>query len=158
MSDFPTILLALAVVIVVAAFIAQPFFSAQQGADGNPSGRRTSAILRQRADLLAERNRIYAAIRDLDFDYKTNKVSDDDYAAQRFRLVAAGVDVLQRLDSLLDHAEDDRVEAAVQAMRAGGNSDAALPGTEGHAAGYCPQCGEPVQAGDRYCGACGTRL
>jgi hypothetical protein len=162
--DIPTELMALVIVMIVAAFVAQPFFA--RGADGPArSAKRTAAALRQKADLLAERNRIYAAIRDLDFDYKTNKVADEDYAAQRHRLVAQGVEVLQKLDSLpaLDESpEADPIEAALLALRAGGSVGAALAGAEaaqpGEQAGFCPQCGAPYQRSDRFCGVCGAKL
>jgi hypothetical protein len=160
--ELPTGLLALVVAIIVGAFVAQPYFS-RRGEGGGQVGRRTAQALRQQADLLAERNRIYAAVRDLDFDYKTNKVSDEDYTAQRYALVARGVEVLQQLDGLpaLDEAPGaDPVEAAVAALRAGSEGvPAASPGK--HAAGaegFCPQCGGPVFHGDRFCGSCGASL
>ena len=153
-------LLALGAVIVVAAFVVQPFFAGRSEDGARRADRRTAHIVRQRADLLAERNRVYAALRDLEFDYKTNKVADDDYAVQRRQLVAQGVEVLQRLDALpaLDETPNaDPIEAAIAAVRAGGSPGAAAR-PDGPAAGYCPRCGAPFAEGDRFCGACGARL
>ncbi|HEC22646.1 MAG TPA: zinc ribbon domain-containing protein [Chloroflexi bacterium] len=157
----PTGLLALVAVIIVGAYIAQPFFAARRGeGGGGQGGRRTASLLRRRADLLAERNRLYRAIRDLDFDYQTNKVSEEDYQAQRHRLFAEAVEVLQQLDSLpaLDETpESDPIEAAVAALRQGTAPEEVVsgPAAEGE---VCPQCGEPVSESDRFCGACGARL
>jgi hypothetical protein len=152
-------LLSLIVVLMVAAYIVQPFFSNRRGDGRGRAGHRPASVLRRRADLLARRNEIYRAIRDLDFDYQTNKVSDEDYDGQRHALVAQGVEVLQQLDALpvLDESpETDPIEAAVAALRAG----AAAPGAavEAGQAGFCGQCGAPVYAGDRFCGACGAAL
>ena len=50
--------------------------------------------------LLAEREVVYATIRDLDFDYETGKLTEEDYQQQRETWVVRGVDVLKAIDSL----------------------------------------------------------
>lgn len=158
--DIPTELIVLLIVVIVVAFVAQPFFARRSREQAQQADRRTAALLRQRAELLAERNRIYAAIRELEFDYATNKLADEDYAEQRRKLYVRGVEVLQRLDALpaLDESpEADPIEALVASLRGGGS--VAVPAPDGGAqAGFCPQCGAPHQAGDRFCGACGAKL
>lgn len=157
-----TAVFALGAALIVAAFIAQPLLNRRQGGAGRAGRRRTASILRLRADLLAERNRVYADIRDLDFDYKTNKLTDEDYAAQRYALVAQGVDVLKRLDGLPAlnvSSGDDVIEAAIAAVRGGGPPiETAVDGGSKARAAFCPQCGGAVQPGDRYCNVCGARL
>lgn len=153
-----TALLALAAVLFVGAFVAQPFFS-PRGADAPVRGdQRAASTLRERAELLAERNRVYAAIRDLDFDFKTNKVADEEYAEQRYRLVAQGVEILERLDSLPANGATpatDPLEALIAAYRAGQPVSAGASATPD---AFCPQCGTRAKSGDRFCGACGARL
>ncbi len=156
----PTELIVLLIVTIAAAFVAQPFFAHRSKEQARQADRRTAALLRQRADLLAERNRIYAAIRELEFDYATNKLADEDYAAQRRKLYVQGVEVLQKLDALpvLDESPTaDPIEAWVAALRSGSSAAASAQG-EAAQAGFCPQCGTPYQAGDRFCAACGARL
>lgn len=158
-------LLALAAVIVVAAYIAQPFF-APRGEGRLGTDRRGVAAQRRRADLFAERNRLYKSIRELDFDHSTDKVSDEDYGEQRYQLVAQGVDILSQLDSLpaLDAVEDDAVEQAILKLREGEPLTAAdvvaplAAPAEGAATRFCPQCGTPAEPGDRFCHKCGTPL
>ncbi len=156
-----TALFALGAALVLAAFVVQPLLSRQSGA-GRSGRRRTASILRLHADLLAERNRIYAEIRDLDFDYKTNKLTDEDYTAQRHALFAQGVDVLKRLDDLPTvnaSPDNDMIEAAVAAIRSGGQPvELGAAGGAKARASFCPQCGEAVQPGDRFCSVCGARL
>jgi type II secretory pathway pseudopilin PulG len=152
----PTGLLALVMVIIVAAYIARPFVSSRSGEEARSAGRR-AAVLRQRAALLAERNQTYQALLDLAFEYNTNKLSEEEFETQRHRLVAQGVEILQKLDALppLDETPDvDPIEAAVLAFRAGAEFDPPRqPGGN-----FCPQCGAKVAPEDRFCGACGARL
>jgi hypothetical protein len=159
---FPTGLLAVATLIVVAAYIVQPFFGRRVESGGAGAGWRLAPLLREQSDLLAGRNRVYREIRDLDFDYKTNKVSDADYHAQRYQLVAQGVEILQQLDGLPpfeDMAEHERIERAVLAHRRGAAPDLPPQADDRPAGGgYCPQCGTPFAEGDRFCGGCGARL
>lgn len=115
-------LLALLAAIAAAGYIVWPFFQPRSRAKEALASRHSSTILRQRANLLAERNHIYRALSELDFDYETGEISDDDYAAQRYRLVARGVEVLQQLDALPAASETsggDPIEVAVLALRTG---------------------------------------
>ena len=158
--DSASSLVMIALLLMVLAFIARPFIGSDDGNDAESGS--SHAVMRKRADLLAERNRVYGAIRDLDVDYKTNKVSAVDYAAQRHELVAHGVEVLQQLDALPaadEAALEDPVEAAIVAFQAGGTAEAAPASARqaGHTM-FCPRCGERVEAGDQFCVSCGARL
>jgi hypothetical protein len=160
-------LLAVATIVLVVAYIAQPFLAArredaERGAE-RVTGRGLST-LKQRADLLAERNRIYREIKALDFDHQTGKLMDEDYADQRYQLVAQGVEVLQQLDRL-PSPDDDVIERAVLKTREGAPLTPAdveppleTPADGEQPTGFCPQCGAPTYAGDRFCARCGTAL
>jgi hypothetical protein len=157
------ILLAVATIVLVVAYIAQPFLAAQRDDAERVTGRGLST-LRQRADLLAERNRLYGEIKALDFEHETGKITDEDYTDQRYQLVAQGVDVLQQLDRL-PIADDDVIERAVLKTREGAPLTPAdveppldEPASTEQPAGFCPQCGAPTVAGDRFCARCGTAL
>ncbi|GAB4478878.1 MAG: hypothetical protein Kow00124_23780 [Anaerolineae bacterium] len=165
MADFPAIWIALVLLAGVAFYIAQPLLSRRSGrtrAEGRAAGpadtpRQQAA--RRRAELLAERLAIYQELRDLDFDYKTDKLAEDDYKAQRYQLVARGVEVLKQLDALDAHdaapPPETAAEAPSQAAAAAGEPVAVAVGGAGHA---CPRCGAAVSPGDRFCGACGAPL
>jgi hypothetical protein len=155
--DAASTVLTLAAVTGVVAAVVWPFFAARRDRQAGRADHRTVTRLRQRADLLAARNSIYHALQELDFDRETNKVSDEDYAAERYRLVAQGVAVLQRLDALPVPAaapESDPIEAAVMAYRGG----ASAPAPSQAAGQFCPTCGAAAAAKDKFCGACGARL
>jgi hypothetical protein len=125
--DAATLLVLIALLLMVLAYVFQPFL-AGAGGPSRRGSRGALDVLRRRADLLAERNRIYTAIGDLDFDYQTNKVSDEDYAAQRRQLVTQGVELLQHIDALPapgDKIQADPIEAALAALRGDSKAQAA---------------------------------
>jgi hypothetical protein len=115
--DLGSILLSLALFLLVAAFVARPLLDRASAAN-------TSAAPAD--DLIAQREAILIELRDLDFDHETGKVSDDDYATQRARLIAKGVEILKALAAMSkpEHAApaspaslDDEIEKAVAARR-----------------------------------------
>ncbi len=54
----------------------------------------------EREPLLAAHEAVYRALRDLDLDHETGKLTDGDYAALRAGYQAEAVAVLRRLDAL----------------------------------------------------------
>ena len=71
------VLLAVASVIVVALpFLRRPGITAAEDRLGEPD-----ALERRRLELAEERDRALAALKELEFDHRTGKVSDEDYRA-----------------------------------------------------------------------------
>ena len=69
------VLLAVAAVVVVALpFLRRPGLSAAEDRLGEPD-----ALERRRLELAEERDRALAALKELEFDHRTGKVSDEDY-------------------------------------------------------------------------------
>lgn len=93
--------------------------------------------------LMSQRNSVFDAIRDLEFDHQTGKLSEQDYKQMRARYDLKAAEVLQKMDAL----------ATAQAKRGSGKVS---PKPGGKAA--CPQCNAPVLAGDRFCPKCGNKL
>lgn len=84
----------LAVAIVV--FVARPFLR-----DPSPASDRLDELspeARQRLTLAEERDRALAALKELEFDHRTGKVSDDDYRAQVGPLRRRAAETLRALD------------------------------------------------------------
>ena len=85
--DISSILFILALLILVILHVTQPF-----------AARRSVGVTsaeKQLSSLLAERERILGAVEELDFDHSMGKVPEEDYPAQRVRLVQAGAEVLR---------------------------------------------------------------
>ncbi len=92
--------------------------------------------------LAGARNSIFDAIRDLEFDHATGKLSDEDYRQMRARYDLRAAEILQKMDALT--AQQTGLKKRSQ--KAGASK------------GSCPQCRAHVEPGDRFCPTCGARL
>jgi len=161
--------------VITVAFILYPVFRA------SALGRRhvtDSAAGDRLADLIARRDAVYEAIRDVDFDRETGKLTAEDHRLMRERLTAEGVRLLQELDRLMqsDVREDleqeiEREVAALRQSRPAETTEArparvrpAGPATATQAADAdgrfvtCPSCGRRARAGAKFCTHCGASV
>lgn len=149
--DIGAVLLALALVTLLAAFLVRPLLQQRVAA--------ASAQHQEASALLAERERILNLLEELEMDLAMNKVAPEDYQRQRSEWVEEGARVLRRLDELgadsarrAPLAADDlgaRLEEEIASFRRG-PSDASTQ--------FCPECGKQVVAGDQFCASCGASL
>lgn len=89
--------------------------------------------------LLSRKDSIYTAMKDLEFDYKTGKLSDDDYNGLRAKFLAEAAGVLEQIDTLTGKGGERRA-----ASKAAGNK--------------CEDCGFVYEKGDRFCPSCGAKV
>jgi hypothetical protein len=111
-----------------------------------------------------------AALREIEFDRATGKLSETDYTQLKEQYTRQAVASMRRASTGAAPNADDEVEAAIRAYRAWrptcahcgprpepdavfcSNCGRYLPGT-------CTQCGRHVEeVGARFCAACGNRL
>ena len=90
--------LALAAMLAVVAvvFVARPFLR-----DPSPASDRLDELApeaRKRLALAEERDRALAALKELEFDHRTGKISDEDYRAQVGPLRRRAAEVLRALE------------------------------------------------------------
>jgi hypothetical protein len=87
---------------------------------------RTRAESSTLESLYEQRKVLYTTIRDLDFDYDTGKLTEDDYLAQREVWVQRGVEILKALDHVQQQMGDSApavdLRSPVQAS-SNGNGD-----------------------------------
>ncbi len=95
------------------------------------------------AALMSQRNSVFDAIRDLEFDHQTGKLSDQDYKQMRTRYDLKAAEVLQKMDAL----------EAAQTKRGNGKANG-----KASARNACPKCNAPVLPNDRFCPRCGNKL
>lgn len=135
-------LLGLALLALVAGFVARPFLR-------SPHTRpRRGSVSVAPAEPVADRQSTLLAIRDLDFDFRTGKVAEEDYTPLRQQLVREAAAHLQaEAASPTGASAEDEIEAAVRSLR-----------QKRIAAGACPRCQTPAAAGDRFCARCGAPL
>ena len=155
-----SILLGLSLLIIVILILAQPFW-AQPEHEPRPRSRKQQLLLQKEA--------VLEEIRALDFEYDTGKLPEEDYQPQRTALMAIATATLKALDELGTAAPEDdvaaQIEAAITRVRAQRQAPAqpvmtapptAVP-TNGQKI-FCTQCGTPVDASDKFCAACGSKI
>jgi hypothetical protein len=89
------ILIALGIALASVAFVAAPLFFGGGRAAGTADDREGETFTR---DLVAERETLYAAIQELDFDFKSGKLSAEDYYGLRQRYEDRAAAVLKAID------------------------------------------------------------
>ena len=109
-----------------------------------------------------------AALREIEFDRATGKLSEADYAQLKEQYTRQALARMRRAPN--GGAEEDELEATIRAYRAERPAcDRCGPRPEADAIfcsncgqylpGRCEQCGQRVEeAGARFCSACGHRL
>ena len=155
--DIGSLLLGFALLLVVAFIVARPLIEKQ--------GLHEKQLSPADA-LMAQRETLLAALRDLDFDHATGKLTNEDYAPQRAKLVAEGAALLRQLDTLGVARAEDAVEQAIRARRKASVNEgdaietaiAARRRAPAPEAVTCPACGASAHASDKFCPKCGATL
>lgn len=93
----------------------------------------------QKLDGQGQHKDTLAAIRDLDFDFQTGKVTQEDYEALRSQLAFEAAEYLQ-----VKQQEDEKIEAMIRAHLQAVKSSA-----------RCEKCGGELRPEDQFCPACG---
>lgn len=118
--DAGSIFLILALALIIALFLARPFFMPVPNEQGG-TGQLSEGAEHRRSALLAERDRLLTAIQELDFDHRLGKIPAEDYPSMRAGLMQSAALVLRRLDEF-ETAEigsaEDRIERAIAERRA----------------------------------------
>ncbi|MFN8388098.1 MAG: zinc-ribbon domain-containing protein [Anaerolineales bacterium] len=151
--DIVALLLTLAVLILVGAYLYAPFLRGY--------GKRVTDEERELSALLAERERVLDSLQELDFDFKLGKIPEGEYPGQRASLLQKGADILRKIDALsVEHPREaaktsgnELTDAQIEAMISKRRAE-----RKGTFEGFCPKCGKPVMANDRFCPSCGKSL
>lgn len=177
MSVFVGVLLT----VLTFAFIVYPFFRQQ-------ARLATSTEDDQSQELFSRRDTTYAMLKELEFDYRSGLLTEEDYLDLEARYkrkavsILKGIDDLAKSDDVEDEIEervmalrkgkapvsaDDEIERQVLALRKGKAPASASADDEierevatlrQSKGGFCTQCGAKVRATDRFCAKCGTRI
>ena len=147
--DIGSILAGLALTLLTVAFVALPFIQHR--------GKSVTETERLSSELQAGRDRVLNSLQELEMDFNTGKILDEDYRDQRQVLMKEGAGILRRIDVLKagghvrldDRNIDDEIEAAIAQARG--------EKSEGNS-GFCPTCGGEVKTGDLFCIRCGNTL
>ena len=148
---FPSTLVTLFIFILAGILVLRPFLV-------QDSRKKTGLGIYD--SLLAEKERLYASIEDLDLDLELDKISPEVHAQSREDLLVEAARVLKELDDyqrktgkkrskpevVTDDQKLDRMIAERRKELLAAQAD------------QCPNCGKPVLEGDQFCSHCGDRL
>jgi hypothetical protein len=123
------ILIILALVVIVILIVGYPLVNVDRYREAN--GQLVSS---QYDDLYGERENVFEALRDLQFEYATGKLSTSDYEQLQARYQAQAAGIMQQLDALKPKNKN-----------AQGNRT-------------CPRCQAVMSAQDKFCAKCGAKL
>lgn len=176
--DIGSLFLILGILIPVVLFIIRPFLIHKSSVLSN--------IELKLSVLLADQERLIDTLQELDFDHSMGKIPEVDYSTQRAGLLSHAADVMHQVDDL--RIETPAVNLTSQADSIASTSSSSsqpvlkrpgkrpIPGgtvpddemealiaarrreRSEKAAGFCPQCGKPIQLSDRFCPRCGATL
>lgn len=132
-NDFGVLLIMVLLLGGIAFFISYPLLRRHPEAVGEEYYEETPMHV-----LLSRKNSVYTGIKDLEFDYKTGKISDEDYGELRSKLEGQAVDVLKAIDELEKGKEPAARKAGERARL------------------FCTACGFQYEEDDRFCPSCGT--
>ncbi len=100
------VVIALGIAVIVVGFVAAPFFLLEgSGSEAQATAKDPDAAVAL-ADLLAEKETVYAAIQELDFDLKSGKLSAEDHAMLRQRQEEHAASIIKRLDELQGKSQE----------------------------------------------------
>ncbi len=127
-----SLLIGVALLVIAVYFVSRPFLKE------NKKGVKIARSIVEPG----QREALLSALRDLDFDFKTGKISDEDYQPLRAQLI---VEAAQYMES--EKKEDDQLEGLIQSRRKTQSRQAT-----------CPSCGKKIVLGDSFCSTCGAKL
>jgi hypothetical protein len=171
--DLGSLLVFLALLVLVGFYISRPLFENSSVAVSQTEHRYST--------LLAERDQILDAIRELDMDNAMGKISPEVYNHQRTVLLQHGAQILRHMDELqaadpelkIDHRLEEailpRTEEDFQVYQKTGPPprydddlenlvSARRQSRTGRSAGFCHQCGHSLQEQDKFCAHCGATV
>ena len=104
--------------------------------------------------LLSRKDSIYLAMKDLEFDYQTGKLSDDDYGSLRQKFVAQAATVLEEIDDMRPGKKGGAKAGAKKKAAA----TATIVKTDEAGEQTCDECGFAYSDGNKFCQSCGAEL
>ena len=103
--ELVVVLLAFVLLAIVLAVIGAPLRASLARPSGEQERELVARDSPERAELEAERESKYREIRDAELDFRTGKLSREDYTSIDAALRAEALEILNRLDALADRPE-----------------------------------------------------
>lgn len=123
----------------VVFFVLQPLVTGRHASLEKTEDEMSDAEARRRVKLLA--------LRDVEYDFATGKLDDEDYRSLKRELSAEALEAMEAMEKEAEGVGSDALEAEIAAVREGLRS-----GT------VCRICRHANPAGSRFCSSCGSAL
>ena len=138
------------IVVEILIFVSAMFFV------GYPIFKRQEARVKTQenealGELIHKKEAVYISIKDLDFDYRTGKLSEDDYKELKERYELEALHILKDIDD--SEREKTTADKTIARQVA---SESAEPTDKDFI--FCPKCGTKAKMGDSFCFKCGAKL
>ncbi len=142
------------------AFVLQPILTKEY----IPFDQRDEKSLKLDA-LIAQKNKIYADIKDLDFEFNVGKMAEDDYRSLRKQSMAEVAEVIRQIDASGGTASegngtitDEYLEKLISARRKVRSAEGEIMIDSREEILACSQCGHENNINAKFCSECGTKL
>jgi DNA repair exonuclease SbcCD ATPase subunit len=144
-----TVFIAILLTALTFAFIVYPLFRTKwRSVRSGPSDRLH--------ELHSRRDTTYSMLKELEFDFQSGILSEDDYRELEAKYKKQGISLLKSIDNLKEGSElDEEIERQVQGLRQGKRQAQGLHQGKGQ---FCTQCGTKHRESDLFCSQCGTEL
>lgn len=90
-------------------------------------------------DLRLRKEEVFLSLKDLELDYKTKKISEEDYNLLHNEIFKQGTELLKSSEKI----QADRKSNPINAQKV---------------AKFCTQCGSALVSGAKFCGECGCKI
>jgi len=134
----------------VVAYVGLPLLKTQFEDD-------TEVMSEEAEDLYRRKESTYSAIKELEFDYKTGKLSDQDYAELDAKYRADAIEVLETIDMMEHGATAPAKTPSGDAPKKRGKGLKPRPAAALERF-VCVECEQENSQGARFCGGCGSEL
>ena len=166
-----TIIIILIIAAVVAIYIALPFFlkrNEQEAISLEAGSKSEDPILEKIKSLNTQKDNLYTAIKDIEFDYGLGKLSKEDFEELNVKYKNEAASVLREIDAVEKEGGvqtlDSELEKEILAFRKSSSKTDIDVDIENEISAfrasnqYCPSCGAVVNTQDLFCSKCGAQL
>lgn len=134
-----TIFVALVLTVLTFAFVAYPLLKQRSRSVDSVQDEKLQ-------ELHSKRDTTYSMLKELEFDFQSGILTDEDYQDLEARYKRKAISILRGIDDLEKGTKvEEEIEKQVRELRR----------SKGE---FCPQCGTRCQEGDKFCSQCGTSL
>jgi NADH pyrophosphatase NudC (nudix superfamily) len=93
-------------------------------------------------NLLYRKDAAYLALKELEFDYGSDKIDSEDYLKLKSNMEREAVSILKQIDELKKKTAPAPKQPASRAKKGR----------------FCTVCGEKLTLNDKFCGSCGKKI